>query len=476
MKLDAALALRPREVISFAGAGGKTSAMFRLARELAGQGHAVVATTTTAIFAPEPGQADAVVVCSEPGELVSRVLAEIAGGRVLVCAAGHLFGGKLKGVDPSVVDRLSALPGLPYLLVEADGAARKPLKAPAEHEPVLPTSTTVLVPVVGAGVLGRRLAEENVHRPERVAALTGLSIGGVVRAVDVARVVLGIDGGLKGPGKGRVFPLVNQADSPEGYLAAMEIAREMCRAARRFRPGCPVDGILIGQVARADPVIHVIRPGSADNSGPNVPWVTAAVLAAGASRRFGTPKQLFPIDGRPMLARVLSCLVSSEVDEVIVVLGHAWERVLPIVREAWQDSRPPVWPVLNPDPDRGMSSSIGRAVGAADPEAAGLLVALGDLPFIGAEVVNSLVREFRAKSPAVTLATTGGRAGHPVVFRRDLFPELETLSGDRGARAVVDRHRHEILAVETGTEAILRDIDTREDLEESPCEDPEKSH
>ncbi|MCL5046062.1 MAG: putative selenium-dependent hydroxylase accessory protein YqeC, partial [Actinobacteria bacterium] len=60
MKLDAALALRPREVISFAGAGGKTSAMFRLARELAGQGHAVVATTTTAIFAPEPGQADAV--------------------------------------------------------------------------------------------------------------------------------------------------------------------------------------------------------------------------------------------------------------------------------------------------------------------------------------------------------------------------------------------------------------------------------
>ena len=84
---------------------------------------------------------------------------------------------KLQGLDPDLVGRIAALPGVDNVLVEADGAKGRSLKAPAGHEPVVPGSTTLLVPVAAADVVGRPLDDTMVHRPELVAGLTGLELG-----------------------------------------------------------------------------------------------------------------------------------------------------------------------------------------------------------------------------------------------------------------------------------------------------------
>ncbi len=96
-----------------------------------------------------------------------------AHGHVLVASDTHVEAGKVAGVSAGLVDRLARAPGVDAVILEADGSRRLPFKAPADHEPVIPGSTTIVVPMVGMDALGRPLDATAVHRPERVAALTG---------------------------------------------------------------------------------------------------------------------------------------------------------------------------------------------------------------------------------------------------------------------------------------------------------------
>jgi molybdenum cofactor cytidylyltransferase len=244
-----ALTIGRREVVTFVGAGGKTTAMFRLARELRASGAAVVVTTTTRILIP-PSSPDLVVVIeSERSALLAGVTDALAHDRIPVVARERTGDGKLAGVPPEWVADLAELPTVRYALVEADGAARKPFKAPREGEPVIPRVATVVVAIVGIDALGEPLSEV-AHRPEQVMALTGLGADDRLDARSIARVLLDPAGTAKGaPPGARIVYLLNKADDPRRVTQARELAAELRRA------GAP--RVVIAALEAADAVIEV---------------------------------------------------------------------------------------------------------------------------------------------------------------------------------------------------------------------------
>ncbi len=174
----AALALPATGVVSIVGAGGKTSTMFRLAQEIRTRGHSVLTTTTTKIYPPSPAQSPATIFLEafpDP-ERPARVAEGIARHRH-VTVAWRREGEKAVGLPAAWVDRLAAKFRDLVLLVEADGAARRPFKVPAAHEPVFPGRTQRVILVIGAQVLGRPLVPAEVHRAERMARWLDLPLG-----------------------------------------------------------------------------------------------------------------------------------------------------------------------------------------------------------------------------------------------------------------------------------------------------------
>jgi probable selenium-dependent hydroxylase accessory protein YqeC len=228
MRLEDALDLREREVIAFVGAGGKTTAMFRLAHELQESGRPAVVTTTTKIFAPEPQPAHELIVESERGRLVAATAAAIARGNTAIVGTSIAPDRKLIGLDGEWVADLHGLDAVSHVLVEADGARRLPITAPREGEPVIPSSATLVVALVGADALGERVAQI-AHRPEHVARLTGLRPDDRLDPTAIARVVLGPDGNTRGrPADSRVIAIVNKVDDTR-MTAARAIAAALGR-------------------------------------------------------------------------------------------------------------------------------------------------------------------------------------------------------------------------------------------------------
>jgi len=228
--LREALGIGDREVVAFVGAGGKTSAMFRLARELRADGATVVVTTTTKILLPASGSDLRVVVEADRSRLLAATVTAIEHGLLPVAARAAIPEGKLEGVPPEWIADLARLRGVTHVLVEADGAARRPITAPREGEPVIPGSATIVVPIVGVDALGH-LVSEVAHRPERVAALTGLAASDRLDARAIARVLLDPRGNTSGaPDGARIVPVVNKADDPQRLRAARELAAELRRA------------------------------------------------------------------------------------------------------------------------------------------------------------------------------------------------------------------------------------------------------
>ncbi len=199
--------------MSLVGAGGKTSLLFHLASELGAEGCPVLVTTTTHLADPrDETDAFAGTVLLLPALERADDAAQIpapAPGVTLLVARPDEPPRKLKGIDPSHVARLAT--AWPFVLVEADGARRLPIKAPAEHEPVVPAGTRVTVGVLGLDALGWPMDERTVHRPERFAAVTGCAAGEPIGWSHVVALARHPEGLFKGARGARVA-LLNKVD------------------------------------------------------------------------------------------------------------------------------------------------------------------------------------------------------------------------------------------------------------------------
>jgi probable selenium-dependent hydroxylase accessory protein YqeC len=242
------------EVISLVGAGGKSSLMMALSRELASGGGVVITTTTTRILDWQaPG--NALIIERNEEKLVARLLEELHQHRCITLASERVLPeGKLNGVNPRLIDRLSQLAQVDYIIVEADGAAGKPLKAPNATEPVIPSSTSLVVAVVGIDALGSSLTEESVFRPDIASRLTGLPAGGIISADAIAILVTHPRGIIKGsPPRARITPMINKVDLAKSYQEAEYLAAII------MEKGHPqVERVVLGQVQSSDPLVKVV--------------------------------------------------------------------------------------------------------------------------------------------------------------------------------------------------------------------------
>ena len=250
MKLTDALGMPADAVVALVGGGGKTTAMFLLAREVVDRGGRVITTTTTRIFGAQIALAPAHVAAAEATR--ERIAAALADhGHVLVIGPTEAGSGKAEGVSLDLFRRLRAwFPGV-CLLNEADGSRMRPFKAPADYEPVIPTETTLVVPVVGADVFGQPLDADHVHRPELVSALSGAPLGTPITPAIVARVLAHPQGGRKGvPAGARVVVLINKVEALPDRAPARETAECLLR-----EPA--IHSVVLTAVRGAEPVLEV---------------------------------------------------------------------------------------------------------------------------------------------------------------------------------------------------------------------------
>jgi molybdenum cofactor cytidylyltransferase len=222
---------------------------------------------------------------------------------------------------------------------------------------------------------------------------------------------------------------------------------------RRELTGMGVGGLLGEILARPQP--RASEPAAASE-----PRVAAIVLAAGLSQRMGEANKLLTeADGKPLVTTMVDALLATAARPIVVVTGHQDDRV----RAALSDR--PVRFVHNPDYAAGMSTSVRAGVAALGRDVAGALICLGDMPRVQPSHIESLLGAFDPEDGrAVVVPTYQGRRGNPVLWAARYFRELQELTGDVGARALLQRHADAVCAVPMPDDGVTIDVDTAEDL------------
>lgn len=444
MKLSTALRLQPGDVVAFVGGGGKTSAMFQLAAELAPTLR-VLTTTSTRIFAAQINRSPAHVTFDPDSQTLPDILPHLEAaleqhGQVLLVGQADAASGKAFGVPPDMVDRLAQTGRFDVILNEADGSRMRPFKAPATHEPVIPAATTLVAPVVGLDVIGQPLTDETVHRAELVSQISGTPLDAPVTAQTVAAVLAHPQGGLKNaPPRARIVPLLNKAETSARRETARQVASDLLT-----NPA--IDEVLIGSLQQ-----HGIEQ--------VMGRVAVVILAAGGSSRFGTMKQLARWGGSTFIERAADTALHSAAAKVVAVLGaqaDACGRAL---------GTRPVQIVKNADWARGQSSSMRAGLDALPANMSAALFLLADQPALEPEILNALIERHRRTLAPVVWPEFEGRRGTPVLFDRRLFTELRQVQGDTGGRPVLQAHQAAAERVPVNSPAILLDIDRPEDIE-----------
>lgn len=186
-------------------------------------------------------------------------------------------------------------------------------------------------------------------------------------------------------------------------------------------------------------------------------WISAILLGAGRSQRMGRNKLLLPWGKETILERCLGTLLRSKVEEIILVVNDRTWNHLKMEREER------VKVICNPHPRKGMSYSIRCGMKALSPRSRGILIALGDQPFLKARTVNALLKAFEERRDKIIVPSFKGERGHPVIFPIRLREGLLKLKGDEGGRSILKRYREEVHEVRVRSDGVLQDIDTWED-------------
>ena len=252
--LSEALGLKAREMISLTGAGGKTTLLFRLARELSLEGKKVITTTTTKILEPSEDETPHLFVSGDEKRIKDFVGRHLDEYGHITLAKERIGGGKLRGISPELADSLWNLYDIDVLIIEADGAAGRPVKAPREGEPVIPSSTTLVVAVLGLDGVGKELNDQNVFQANRVSKLTGIPEGEKMTEEGMALLMTHPEGLFKGaPNSSRLAAFLNKVDIPDGLNRGRRIARII------FEKGYPgIERVISGQLKSEPPVVEVI--------------------------------------------------------------------------------------------------------------------------------------------------------------------------------------------------------------------------
>lgn len=437
MRLIDGLRADRRSRIAFVGAGGKTTAMFSLARQFDGP---VICLNTAHLAVEQARLADRHVVVQGFQQLEFEIR-NLRDGISLF--TGPTDGrGRYQGVSDDLGGAIYTLAdqmGLP-VLVEADGSRLHPLKAPAAHEPPIPGWINHVVVTAGLSALGKPLDEERVFRSEIFAALSEADPGTAITLEQLTRVALHTQGGLKNiPSFARKTLLANQLDACS--LPELVVSAGLLECLSIY------DAVLLGSVQNS-PDQQISRRHEA---------VGAVILAAGGSIRMGTVKQLLPWRGKPLVRHVTELALNSGLYPVVVVTGSAAEEV-----EAALSDLPVVF-ARNDEWESGQAGSVRAGVQMLPVRCGAALFFLSDMPQVPADLIQAeLELHSRLNEPIIVPRVQGIRT-NPVLFDRATFSELAALSGDTGGRVLFDRFP--VHWLDWDGVSPLRDIDTPADYQ-----------
>lgn len=420
LNLSRALRIRRCNCLAFTGAGGKTSAMFSLARQLSPP---VFVTTTTHLAVEQAQLADQHIILRSAAEWPFDEIPD----KVLLFTGPAASTGRLGGLQAEALEKVrsEASRWQAPLLIEADGSRRLPLKAPAEHEPAIPDFVDIVVVTAGLSGLGKPLDETSVHRSGHFAGLSGLKIGERITADALAKVLLHPQGGLKGiPSPARRVALLNQADTASLQSQARGLAERLLPVYQSVVTASlhPQQG-----TTGAHPVVFsAVEP------------VAGVILAAGAAERFRSPKQLLDWQGEPLVRHVARTALQAGLEAVVVVTGAHSALVEAALQELLrQENRLKL--VNNPDWAQGQGTSVRSGVLALPPGCGAAILLLVDQPQTPPTLLRAL-RDAHSTSLAPVIAPlVQGERANPVLFDQDTFAELARLAGEEGGRALFKR-------------------------------------
>ncbi len=446
--LAQALRLAPDVCLALVGAGGKTSALFQIARQLRPP---VFLTATTHLSEEQLSLADACWQLDEPEQV--EYIARQSSGQVRLFIGPPDVTGRRHGLARPVLESLREIAkqqGIP-LLIEADGSRQLPLKAPGEHEPALPfldqnqvsrPSLDMVIVVAGLSGLGKPLNDKWVHRSERFARITQVSPGAPISTQAIARLLLHPEGGLKNIPEGvRKVVLLNQADT----------ARLQSQANTLIGESVGELNLLSGY--------HAVLVASLDSQSI---WavhepVAGVILAAGGATRFGAAKQILEWKGETLVHRAARTALEAGLNPVIVVTGaYAAE-----ISSALADLK--VRLAHNPDWGAGQSSSVRVGISAIPQHSGGAIFLLVDQPLVSTGLIRKLVESHSENLPSIVAPQVGGRRTNPVLFDQRTFSDLLALQGDMGGRQLFSKYAPSW--VTWHDESVLREIDTPEDYQ-----------
>ena len=213
------------DIVAFVGAGGKSSAILQIARELGEVEIPVLVAPTTKMSLSEAERVGPILVSEDKEELRAEVADALSSEGAAVAGSAMLSKKRIGGVEPAWIPAL--VPDRGVTLVEADGSRRRPTKGTASHEPLLPEGATLVVAVGGLRALGEPVDEEHVHRPEAFSEITGIGPGHTIDAPAFARALLA---GLRNTPKNvRRAALLADVEPGPSMARASVVARELWR-------------------------------------------------------------------------------------------------------------------------------------------------------------------------------------------------------------------------------------------------------
>jgi molybdenum cofactor cytidylyltransferase len=431
MMLSLAQALRVDRspCIAFIGAGGKTTAMFLLARQFATP---VIVTATTHLGTWQTNLADRHIITDSPTSI--EELEDGLSGVILI--TGRIDGDRTTPVNDVLLEWLHQFCGyhaIP-LLIEADGSRQKSIKAWADHEPVIPPFVNQVVNVTGLSGLGKPLTDEYIHRPELFSKSTGLGLGETVTTSRLTNLLLHDKSILnKIPQNAIRTIILNQADTPDMQSMAHSMVGPLLSLYHSV-----IISSLIEQKVYA---VHE--------------KIAGIILAAGASSRFGESKQLLNWHGQPFIHAVAKTALEAGLSPVLIITGADGEKVKAAVQDL------DVTTVDNPEWKNGQGSSIKTGISSLHTvTVGGAIFLLSDQPQVTTSVLRAL-KEKHAEGlyPIVAPMVIDQRA-NPVLFDRSTFKDLQQIEGDVGGRAIFHKHRIEYLPWHD--DRLLLDVDTPE--------------
>ena len=189
--------------------------------------------------------------------------------------------------------------------------------------------------------------------------------------------------------------------------------------------------------------------------------VAGVLLAAGASTRMGKTKQLLPFGEKTLIERVLVEALNSELDKVVLVLGYQAVEIKKIINPV--SPQPKLTIIENRQFKQGISSSIIAGLSEIENTHDHVMILLGDMPFIHRDLINLLIRRYLQSGLLIAAIKGQDRPAHPMIFSRQLYPELLILQGDVGARALFTKYRDKVCLIEPEGPYDAKDIDTPED-------------